>query len=201
MAFSTLSRQDTSVSDVAVVSRRSPEAQDHGLQRRWKSARRRPCLADHADDGPHADRSAWLAGLIDPAPAERVVDLGCGESSVLELVLPRVEGGVAVGIDNDVGSLQAAQGVGSGFGEVVAVRSGGPGRPAAPGRCVDGRRPSHDVLEQLPDPDAVLGVVLAGADVRLTRRLVHAYCDTHHGQSSPAGVPTSRRRLAAAPSG
>jgi SAM-dependent methyltransferase len=148
-----------------------------------------------------ADRYAWLAGLIDPAPGERVVDLGCGESSVLDLILPRLDGGVVVGIDSDVAALGVAKafipGPGSRWLFVQADLTG-------PLPLADASMDvvfSHDVLEQLADPDAflhevwrvlrpggrlVLGhpdfdsAVLAGADLELTRRLVHAYCDTQH---------------------
>jgi SAM-dependent methyltransferase len=73
---------------------------------------------------------------------------------------------------------------------------------------------SHDVLEQLPDPDAllretrlvlrpggrlVLGhadfdtAVFAGADLQLTRRLVHAYCDVKHAWMARADGTIGRR--------
>jgi predicted RNA methylase len=53
------------------------------------------------------DRHIWLAGLLNPAPGERVVDLGCGEGVVLKLVLTRLDGGAAVGVDRDVEALRA----------------------------------------------------------------------------------------------
>jgi SAM-dependent methyltransferase len=73
---------------------------------------------------------------------------------------------------------------------------------------------SHDVLEQLPDPDAllretwrglrqggrlVLGhadfdtAIFAGAVLQLTRRLVHAYCDTKHAWMARADGSIGRR--------
>jgi len=160
-----------------------------------------------------ADRYAWLAGLIAPAAGERVVDLGCGESPVLGLVLPQLEGGLVLGIDSDAGTLQAARsvpGTGSRTPFVAADL-------ADPLPLADGSMDAvfcHDVLEQLPDPDAllqevcrilrpggrlVLGhpdfdtTVLAGADVQLTRRLVHAYCDTQHAWMSSADGTIGRR--------
>jgi SAM-dependent methyltransferase len=162
-----------------------------------------------------AGRYAWLASLIDPAPGERVVDLGCGESSVLGLVLPRLDGGVAVGIDSDAGALGVAK----------ASVPGPDSRSLFVQADLAGPLPladasmdvvfSHDVLEQLADPDAflrgvwrvlrpggrlVLGhpdfdsVVLAGADLKLTRSLVHAYCDTQHAWM-PRTDGTIGRRL------
>lgn len=159
------------------------------------------------------DRYAWLADLINPAPGERVVDLGCGESSVLELVLPRLDGGVAVGIDSDVETLQAARSVPE-SGSRTALLAADLAHPLP---LADGSMDAvfcHDVLELLPDADAllrevwrvlcpggrlVLGhpdfdtVVLAGADIRLTRRLVHAYCDTQHAWMPRADGTIGRR--------
>jgi SAM-dependent methyltransferase len=180
---------------------------------------------DHDSDGPAsriplmadpavADRYAWLAGLVAPSAGERVVDLGCGESSVLELVLAYLGHGIAVGIDNDRSALRAAR---------SSVPASGPralfvqADLADPLPLADASMDvvfSHDVLEQLPDPDAllrevcrvlrpggrlVLGhpdldtAVLAGADVRLTRRLVQAYCDTQHPWMPRADGTIGRR--------
>lgn len=161
-----------------------------------------------------AARYAWLAGLLSPAAGERVVDLGCGERSVLGLVGPRLDGGVAVGIDSDAAALQAAR---------TAVAAAAP-RTLFVAADLAGRLPladgtmdaafSHDVLEQLPDPDAllrevwrvlrpggrlVLGhadfdtAVFAGADLQLTRRLVHAYCDIQHAWMARADGTIGRR--------
>lgn len=161
-----------------------------------------------------ADRHAWLAGLISPAPGERVVDLGCGESPVLGLVLSKLDSGAAVGIDSDVEALQAARSVlssGSRAGFIAADL-------ARPLPLADESMDvvlCHDVLELLSDADAllrevcrvlrpggrfVLGhadfdtAVFAGADVRLTRRLVHAYCDTQQSWM-PRAEGTIGRRL------
>jgi SAM-dependent methyltransferase len=160
-----------------------------------------------------AGRYAWLAGLVAPAAGERVVDLGSGESSVLELVLPRLGHGVAIGLDNDRSALQSA-------------RSAALGRPvwfvqadlADPLPLADGSTDvafCHDVLELLPDPDALLAevhrvlrpggrlvlghadfdtAVFAGADVQLTRHLVHTYCDTQQAWM-PRAEGTIGRRL------
>ena len=159
------------------------------------------------------ERHAWLAGLIAPGAGERVVDLGCGESQVLGLVVPRLDGGVAVGIDSDLGALQAARSIpGTGSTPLVAADLADP-LPLAD-ESMDAVF-CHDVLELLPDADDllqevwrvlrpggrfVLGhadfdtAVFAGADVRLTRRLVHAYCDTQQSWM-PRAEGTIGRRL------
>jgi SAM-dependent methyltransferase len=158
-----------------------------------------------------AGRYAWLAGLVAPAAGERVVDLGCGESPVLGLVQTQLDGGVAVGIDNSAEALRAART--SLSGRTLLIQSD----LADPLPLADASMDvvfSHDVLEQLPDPDAllrqvwrvlrpggrlVLGhpdfdtAVLAGADVSLTRRLVHAYCDTQHPWMPRADGTIGRR--------
>jgi signal transduction histidine kinase len=122
---------------------------------------------DHDSDGPAsriplmadpavADRYAWLAGLVAPSAGERVVDLGCGESSVLELVLAYLGHGIAVGIDNDRSALRAAR---------SSVPASGPralfvqADLADPLPLADASMDvvfSHDVLEQLPDPDLTI---------------------------------------------
>jgi ubiquinone/menaquinone biosynthesis C-methylase UbiE len=156
-----------------------------------------------------ADRHAWLAGLIAPAPGERVVDLGCGEGVVLDLVLPRLDGGVAVGVDLDVGSLEA---LGSSSRAALVAADLAHPLPLAD-RSVDAVF-CHDVLELLPDADSllrevwrvlrpggrlVLGhadfdtAVFAGADVQLTRRLVHLYSDTQQSWMPRADGTIGRR--------
>jgi SAM-dependent methyltransferase len=169
-----------------------------------------PQLADPALAGRHA----WLAGLLAPAAGERLVDLGCGESPILGLVRARLDGGLAVGIDH---SAEALRELGTSLPAspcpTLLVRSDLSAPLPLADRSIDAAF-SHDVLEQLPDPDAllrevhrvlrpggrfVLGhadfdtAVIAGAELELTRRLVHAYCDTQHPWMPRADGTIGRR--------
>jgi SAM-dependent methyltransferase len=160
-------------------------------------------------------RYAWLAGLVAPAAGERIVDLGCGESSVLDLTLAHLDHGVAVGIDNDPSALRAARSsvAASGRRALFVQADLADPLPLAD-RSMDVVL-SHDVLELLPDPDALLAevyrvlrpggrlvlghadfdtAVFAGADVLCTRRLVHSYCDTQQSWM-PRAEGTIGRRL------
>jgi SAM-dependent methyltransferase len=169
-----------------------------------------PQLADPA----LTDRHAWLAGLIAPTAGERVVDLGCGESPIVGLVRSQLDGGVAVGIDNSAEALRELRtslSV-SGSGTLLLQSDLSTPLPLAD-RSMDAVF-SHDVLELLPDPDAllreahrvlrpggrlVLGhadfdtAVLAGADLHFTRRLVHAYCDAQQSWMPRADGTIGRR--------
>jgi SAM-dependent methyltransferase len=162
-----------------------------------------------------AGRYAWLADLVAPRAGDRVVDLGCGESPVLDLVLPRLDGGTAVGIDNDLEALAAARSPTPTSGPRTLFLQADLTEPLP---LADGSMDvvfSHDVLELLPDPDALLDeayrvlrpggrlvlghadfdtAVFAGADIQLTRRLVHAYCDTQQSWM-PRAEGTIGRRL------
>jgi SAM-dependent methyltransferase len=162
-----------------------------------------------------AGRYGWLAGLVAPAAGDRVVDLGCGESPVLDLVLPRLDDGTAVGIDNDLEALRAARSSAPASGSRTLFLQADLADPLPLADESMDVVLSHDVLELLPDPDAllreafrvlrpggrlVLGhadfdtAVLAGADVQLTRRLVHTYCDTQQSWM-PRAEGTIGRRL------
>jgi SAM-dependent methyltransferase len=161
-----------------------------------------------------AGRYTWLAGLIAPAPGERVVDLGCGESPVLDLVLPRLDGGTAVGIDSDPVAMLAAGAPAAPTGTRALLVQADLADPLPLADASMDVVFSHDVLELLPDPDAlleeahrvlrpggrlVLGhadfdtAVFAGADVQLTRRLVHTYCDTQQSWMPRADGTIGRR--------
>jgi ubiquinone/menaquinone biosynthesis C-methylase UbiE len=161
-----------------------------------------------------AGRYGWLAGLVAPTAGDRVVDLGCGESPVLGLVQAQLDGGVAVGIDNSAQALREARTSLPRSGSRTLLIQCDLAAPLPLANASMDVAFSHDVLEQLPDPDAllhqvwrvlrpggrlVLGhadfdtTVLAGADVRLTRRLVQAYCDTQHAWMPRADGTIGRR--------
>lgn len=148
-----------------------------------------------------AARHRWLAGLLEVAAGDRVVDLGCGDGVTLDVLAGQVSGGVVVGLDAAGPALaQAAGRLGNGRpeGSVALVRADlGAPLPLEDG-AVD-RAVCHNVLESLPDPDAFLleahrvlrtggrlvlshpdydTMVFTAPDLALTRRLVHAYCDT-----------------------
>jgi SAM-dependent methyltransferase len=141
-------------------------------------------------------RHRWLAALLAAGPGDRVVDLGCGTGSTLA----QVDAGLAIGIDVSAAALaRAAEALvhlhDSSFLLVQAdLKDPLPVASASADQVL-----CHDVLECLPDPDAlvreaarILGpdgrlvlahtdydtLVFASEDLALTRRLVHAYCDT-----------------------
>jgi SAM-dependent methyltransferase len=140
-------------------------------------------------------RHRWLASLLAAGPGDRVVDLGCGTGSSLA----EMEADLAVGIDVSSAALaRAAEVLASAPGRSLLVQADLkdplPISDAAADRVL-----CHDVLECLPDPDALVAeaarilrpggrlvlahtdydtLVFASDDLQLTRRLVHAYCDT-----------------------
>ena len=150
-------------------------------------------------------RHRWLAGLLAAAPGDRVADLGCGTGGSLAQAAPPSPAGCWPGS--------------------TCPRPPWPGPPRPSGRrspawprdpallCVqadlkaplplaDGafdRVLCHNVLEVLPDPDALVAeairvlrpggrlvlahsdfdtLIFASEDLELTRRLVRDYCDT-----------------------
>jgi len=150
-------------------------------------------------------RHRWLAGLLAAAPGDRVADLGCGTGGSLAQAAPSVAGGLLAGLDLSAAALaRTAEAVG----EAVAGLAPRPGLLwvqadlKAPLPLADGafdRVLCHNVLEVLPDPDAVVAeairvlrpggrlvlahsdfdtLIFASEDLELTRRLVGDYCDT-----------------------
>jgi SAM-dependent methyltransferase len=134
-------------------------------------------------------------------PDARVLDLGCGDGATLREVTGRVgAAGWLLGIDRNPRALAAAAAVmPSGAPRWLLIRADlAKPLPIATGSL--DRVLCHNTLEALADPagllveahrvlrpggQAVIGhsdfdtLVFAGADLALTRRLVHAYCDLH----------------------
>lgn len=153
------------------------------------------------------------------APDARVLDLGCGDGATLRELTGRVgAGGWLLGIDRNPRALAAA---------AAAMPPGPPrwllirGDLAKPLPIATGlvdRVLCHNSLEALADPagllveahrvlrpggQAVMGhsdfdtLVFAGADLALTRRLVHTYCDLQQPDWMDAVDGTIGRRLPA----
>jgi arsenite methyltransferase len=146
------------------------------------------------------ERHRWLAGLLEAAPGELVADLGCGDGVTLDVLAGQVGDGMVVGVDTAEAALLVAArrlGVGRG-GRVALLRADLSARLPLRDGSLD-RAVCHNVLESLPDPDGFLleahrvlrpggrlvlshpdydTMVFTAPDLALTRRLVHAYCDT-----------------------
>jgi SAM-dependent methyltransferase len=125
-----------------------------------------------------------------------VADLGCGTGSTLA----QVDGGLAIGIDVSSAALaRAAEALGPVHGTSFLLVQADLKEPLPIATASADRVLCHDVLECLPDPDALVReaarilhpegrlvlahtdydtLVFASDDLQLTRRLVHAYCDT-----------------------
>jgi SAM-dependent methyltransferase len=145
-------------------------------------------------------RHRRLAELLDVAPGDRVVDLGCGAGVTLEVLLTGQRARLVVGVDIAEDALQVAarlraQRPAGGFGVLRADLT-------HPLPLVDGtidRALCHNVLEALPEPQRLLREVhrvlrpggrlllthpdydtlsFSSSDRALTRRLVQTYTDT-----------------------
>ena len=145
------------------------------------------------------ERLRWLAGLLDAQPGERVADLGCGTGALLSLLAREAPPLELVGLDLSAAALRVAAGElgGSGGGRLLVQADLAAPVPLAD-RSVD-LVVCHNVLESLPEPQALLTetarvlrpggrlllshpdydtLVFTSEDQALTRRLVHAYSDT-----------------------
>lgn len=146
------------------------------------------------------ERLRWLTGLLDAHPEERVADLGCGTGAVLALLAREAPGLELVGLDLSAAVLRAAAEAlraGSGGTWLLVQADLGRAIPLAD-QSVD-RAICHNVLESLPEPQALLAeaarvlrpggrlvlshpdydtLVFTSEDQALTRRLVHTYSDT-----------------------
>ena len=141
-------------------------------------------------------RHRWLAGLLAAAPGDRVVDLGCGTGSTLA----QVEAALLVGVDVSSAALdRAAEALTPVHGARFLLVQADLKDPLPIAAGSADRVLCHDVLECLPDTDDFVAeaarllssdgrlilahtdydtLVFTSEDLQLTRRLVHAYCDT-----------------------
>jgi SAM-dependent methyltransferase len=145
-------------------------------------------------------RHRRLAELLEVAPGDRVVDLGCGVGVTLEILLAGQRGGLVVGVDISEDAVQVAAQLPARHpaGRLGLLRADLTGPlPLADG-SVD-RALCHNVLEALPEPQRFLREVhrvlrpggwlllthpdydtlsFSSSDRELTRRLVQTYTDT-----------------------
>ena len=161
-------------------------------------------------------RHRWLASLLEVAPDDRLVDLGCGTGASLRFLLPSLTGGLAVGLDGSASVLAEC---------ATILREARTSRRAVLVQA-DLKRPvpfatasfdrvlCHNVLEILPEPGVLLAevhrilrpsgrlllshsdydtLVFSSDDVALTRRLVHAYCDTQQAWMDAVDGTIGRR--------
>ncbi len=161
-------------------------------------------------------RQRWLASLLEVAPDDSVVDLGCGTGASLRFLLPSLRGGLAVGLDGSAGVLAECAtvlGEARASGRVVLVQADLK-RPVPFAAATFDRALCHNVLEALPEPGALLveahrvlrpggrlvlshsdydTLVFSSDDLALTRRLVHAYCDTQQAWMDAVDGTIGRR--------
>jgi len=50
----------------------------------------------------------WTAGVVDPAPSDRVLEVGCGHGVLVSLLADRLPSGTVVGIDRSTTMIAAA---------------------------------------------------------------------------------------------
>ncbi|WP_236832839.1 class I SAM-dependent methyltransferase [Blastococcus sp. KM273128] len=55
-----------------------------------------------------SERLTWAAGLVDPAPGERVLEVGCGHGVLAALLAARLPDGVVVAVDRSPAMVAAA---------------------------------------------------------------------------------------------
>ena len=174
-------------------------------------------LADQVEDMVEPavpERLHWLAGLLDAQPGERVVDLGCGTGTVLSLLARQAPPLELVGLDLSAAALRVAAGElgGSGAGRLL-VQADLADRVALADQSVD-RAICHNVLESLPEPQALLAeaarvlrpggrlvlshpdydtLIFSSEDQALTRRLVRTYSDTQQDWMAAVDGTIGRR--------
>jgi SAM-dependent methyltransferase len=165
-------------------------------------------------------RHRWLAGLLAAAPGDRVADLGCGTGGSLTQVAPSVAGGLLAGLDLSAAALaltaEAVTGAVAGLApppSLLCVQADLKAPLPLAGASFD-RVLCHNVLEVLPDPDALVAeairvlrpggrlvlahsdfdtLIFASEDLELTRRLVRDYCDTQQSWMDAVDGTIGRR--------
>ena len=55
-----------------------------------------------------SERLAWAADVVDPAPGERILEVGCGHGVLVSLLADRLTTGVVVGVDRSAAMIAAA---------------------------------------------------------------------------------------------
>jgi SAM-dependent methyltransferase len=55
-----------------------------------------------------SERLTWAAGLVAPAPGERVLEVGCGHGVLVDLLAARLPGGQVVAVDRSPAMVAAA---------------------------------------------------------------------------------------------
>ena len=161
-------------------------------------------------------RQRWLTSLLEVAPDDTVVDLGCGTGASLRFLLPSLRGGSAVGLDGSASVLAECATVlraARRSGRAVLVQADLK-RPVPFAAATFDRALCHNVLEALPEPETLLvevhrilrpggrlllshadydTLVFSSDDLALTRRLVHAYCDTQQAWMDAVDGTIGRR--------
>jgi SAM-dependent methyltransferase len=163
---------------------------------------------------PVPERLAWLAGLLDAHPGDRVADLGCGTGSVLEVIADGADLEV-IGFDASAAALRTAA---LALGKLPHVRlllaQADLTHPIPLADASIDRALCHNVLECLSDPAALVAdahrtlrpggrlvlshsdfdtLVFASEDLEVTRRLVRAYCDTQQAWMDSVDGTIGRR--------
>ena len=140
-----------------------------------------------------------LVSSVAPKPGDVVVELGCGQAYTLAAAGDHAPELTLVGLDSDVQSLAEARHVLARTpAAAVVLAAADLARPLPLASASVDRLICHNVLEQLPDPSAVLAdaarvlrpgglsvwshtdfesAVFSGGDIELTRRVVRAYAD------------------------
>jgi SAM-dependent methyltransferase len=160
------------------------------------------------------ERIRWMTGLLDARSGHRIVDLGCGAGATLSTIAEDLPVDL-IGIDSSAAGLRMAaralHGTPGGLRLLVQANLSDP-IPLADASV--NRAICHNVLEFLRDPDAFVGevyrvvgpggrfvlshsdfdtLVFASEDLRLTRRLVHSYCDLQQGWMDSVDGTIGRR--------